>query len=175
MLITHVISSDIVMTERAVQNAAVNIVVRGKKKTKPKSQPVILNASSHHGRDADSLQTPSTFLSSSWKLAEFQSRSKQADETISLYVVQLYFLLLFPIIFSFWRVTPLKSLSGESLGFPPCLPGLFLSLVAWGTVILHSHPAKSWVLTGDLVIFECCRFAVLFWGVICQFHYKPHL
>lgn len=98
MVIAHVITSDIVMTAWGVQNVTVNIVVREKKK---KSQPIILNASSRHGRDADRLQTPSAFLGSSWKLPGVQDTPKQTGETVSLYMAELHSLLIFPIFFLF--------------------------------------------------------------------------
>lgn len=88
----------------------------------------------------------------------------------------LHFLLLFPIFFCccccFGRVTPLKRWAP---GGSPCLLGVFCSLWHDAPQIPHSPLAESWVLTRPLVIFECCRCAMLYWRVICQFHYKPHL
>lgn len=97
MVITHVILFDIVMTAWGVQNVTVNIVVRGKRK---KKNPIVLNASSRHGRDADRFQTPSAFLGSRWKLPGVQEGPKQTGETVSLYTAWLHILLLFSISFS---------------------------------------------------------------------------
>lgn len=106
------------------------------------------------------------------------SQNKQA-RLVSLCMAGLHFILLFSIyllfFFHFWRVTCLKSPRGERLRFVPACLGCFHTRWCDAALILHSHPAKSWILTRAPVIFECCWFVVLYWRVICQFHYKPHL
>lgn len=128
MVITHVISFDIVMTAWGVQNVTVNIVVRGKKNTNiPAHHPECLFTSWEGCR-----QTPNTISISGFQLEtawSSVSANTNRRDCLSLHV-RAAFSPPFP--YLFWFVCFVVVLDGSPLSTEG--RGWEFSLLAWGVL-----------------------------------------